>query len=64
MNIYSYYRDHKMECGIAYYRSTPDRPVALPAIVYAYIHQNQAALDRLLDGATENVRQLYKELLN
>ena len=64
MDVYSYYRDHETECEIAFYRSTPDRPVALPALVYAYVHQNQAELAELLDGATENVRHRYQELLN
>ena len=53
-----------MECEIAFFRSIPDRPVALPALVYAYIYQDRAALDELLDGATENVRHRYQELLH
>jgi hypothetical protein len=63
MDIYSFYRDHERECEIAFYRSTPDRPIALPALVYAYIHKNRDALDKLIDGATENVRRRYRELL-
>jgi hypothetical protein len=64
MDVYSYYRDHEIECEIAFYRSTPDRPVALPALVYAYVHQNRATLDELLGGATEDVRRRYQEMLN
>lgn len=64
MDVYSYYRDHVIECEIAFYRSTPDRPVALPALVYAYVHQNRATLDELLGGATEDVRRRYQEMLN
>ncbi len=64
MDVYSYYRDHEIECEIAFFRSTLDRPVALPALVYAYIHQNRATLDELLAGATEDVRHRYQEMLN
>ena len=64
MDVYSYYRDHEIECEIAFYRSTLDRPIALPALVYAYVHKNRAALDELLAGANEDVRHRYQKMLN
>jgi hypothetical protein len=64
MDVYSYYRDHERECEIAFYRSSLDRPAALPALVYAYVHKDQATLDELLAGATEDVRRCYQKMLN
>ena len=64
MDIFSYYRDHEQECEIAFYRSALDRPVALPALVYAYVHKNRAALIELFAGATEDVRHRYQKMLN
>ena len=64
MDIYSYYRDHEQECEIAFYRSALDRPAALPALVYAYVYNNRAALGELLAGATEDIRRRYQKMLN
>ena len=63
MEIYSYFRDHEIECEIAFYRSSLDRPAALPALVYAYVHKDRATLDELLAGATEDVRHRYQKML-
>ena len=64
MDIYSYFRDHELECEIAFFRSTLDRPVVLPALVYAYVHKKRATLDELLAGANEDVRHCYQKMLN
>jgi hypothetical protein len=62
MDVYSYFQDHRRECELAFYRSTPDRPVALPALVYAHVHEDRAALDELLGAASEDVKRRYRKL--
>ena len=63
MDVYFYYRNHEMECEIAFYRSTLDRPVVLPALLYAQVHKNRASLDELLAGAIEDIRHRYQKML-
>ena len=63
MDIYSYYRDHERECEIAFHRLTPDRPVALPALVYAYVYRERGAVEEMLARAAEHVRCRYQKML-
>ena len=62
MDVYAYYKAHENECEIAFLRSTPDRPVALPALVYAYVHGETAALATLLERASDPVRRRFEAL--
>ena len=63
MGIYSYYREHERECELAFHRSTLDRPVALPALVYAYVHRDRGAVEEMLARAPKHVRRFYQKLL-
>jgi len=62
VDVYAYYKTHESECEIAFLRSTPDRPVALPALVYAYVRGDTAALASLLERTSDPVRHRFEEL--
>lgn len=62
MDAGAYYRAHETECAIAFLRTTPDRPVMLPALVYAYVRGEAGALASMLERAPERVRRRFEAL--
>jgi hypothetical protein len=63
VDAYDYYTDHEAECEIAFLRSTPDRPVVLPALVYAHVRGETAALASMLERAPDLVRDRFEALV-
>jgi hypothetical protein len=63
VDAYAYYLARERECEIAFLRSTPDRPVALPALVYAYVRGEAGALASLLERAPDSVRNRFETLV-
>jgi hypothetical protein len=61
-DVKDYFRKHETECEVAFFRSAPDREVALDALIYAHVHERWQELQEMLARASDGVRQRYLEM--